>query len=652
MKARSAWPSAFLVVFLGCGSGTIGAGGNSNGDNSHGSGSGSGNGGSGGEGAGSGGSPNTGGFHENDAGMLLSPDGSVANVTVSPPSSPTAVVSETITKLTDVEYADTVNDLFGSALGLATSLAPPAAQTVPLSADSTAGGFNIGGASTDDTAQAYHDSAIQIATMVTSAANLPSLLKLGACTAPAANAGSAGATCASAFINAFAPLAFRHGAVDAATIAGLNGVYTAVAVTDAAGFSGGMAAVLEEILQSPYFLYHLETEVQAQGMYGTAIAVTGYSMANRLSYLLWSSMPDTALFTAAAGNALSTPAQVSAQAERMVQDPKAHIGLRNFYQQWLTSLSLPSGKVGTSTQLLPNGTLSATSLFGTTNGMSQATEFSPALQQAIVESFDMQAEAALWSPTNAMKTLLTGTTVYANSLLAPILGVTVPAGTTALQPVQVDDTKRTGIISHPLLMATYATTSTSHPIKRGRWVWDQIVCQPLPNPPAGVPAFQPPGPGMSLRQDYELLTSTGPYLGVGASDTGIPCPSCHTRIDPIGFLFEPFDTIGQYRTIDDYGAKVDMTNITIAGFTGSEAYLNQTMNISTQLATALANSDLPDACITANIYRYMARRNDAAADYPVEAWLDQTFVASGENLTPVLVGLTQTDVFLERMNVQ
>jgi hypothetical protein len=177
----------------------------------------------------------------------------------------------------------------------------------------------------------------------------------------------------------------------------------------------------------------------------------------------------------------------------MVQDPKAHIGLRNFYQQWLTSLSLPSGKVGNSTQLLPNGTLSATSLFGTTNGMSQATEFSPALQQAIVESFDRQAEAALWAPTGAMKTLLTGHhRVYANSLLAPILGVTVPAGTTALHAGSRSmTTKRTGILSHPLLMATYATTSTSHPIKRGRFVWDQIVCQPLPNPPAGVPAFHP-----------------------------------------------------------------------------------------------------------------------------------------------------------------
>src|SRR5580658_2076526 len=578
------------------------------------------------------------------SGILAAPFPSLVSAT--PPPSPGAVVNQSLTKLTAVEYANTVNDLLG---------VPPSAQSVPLSADSTAGGFAVGGASSDTTADAYHDSAVAIATLLTSATSLPSLLQGANCAPPADGMGPSGAACASALIGELAPLAFRHGPVDAATLAGLNDLYTAVATTQGAGFSGGTAAVLEEILQSPYFLYHLETEQQALGMYNTPIPVTGYSMANRLSYLLWSSMPDSTLFAAAAGNQLSTADQVAAQATRMVQDPKAKIGLRNFYQQWLTSLSLPSGKVGNSTQILPNGTLSATSLFMTTNGLSLATEFSPLLQQAIVESFDLQAEAALWSPTNSMKTLLTGETAYANSVLAPILGVTVPAGTTTLTPVTVDTTKRAGILSHPLLMATYATTSTSHPIKRGRFVWDQIVCQPLPDPPPGVPAFIPPTAGMSLRQDYELLTSTGPYAGktsAGQAATGIPCPQCHTRIDPVGFLYESFDTVGEFRTIDDYGQPVDMTNNTIAGFTGSEAYLNVLMSSSTQLATALANSDLPDECVTQNFYKFMARRNDAVADFPVETWLDQTFVATGENLSAVLVGTTQTDVFLQRMNSQ
>jgi hypothetical protein len=665
MKARSTWPTAFLVVFLGCSSGTVGTGyGNGPGSGSDVGGTGNGGGPGTGSSVGSGvqvgsGVASGGAVTATCPGCTLvdggveQPDGSIVPLPLTPPSG--GVVVQTITKLTATEYANTVNDLFGTAIGLTTSLAPLSAQTVPLGADTSAGGFSIGGSSTDQTAQAYQDSALQIATLVTSTTNLPILLKSACPTLPAANSGAAGATCATAFINQFAPLAFRHGPLDAGTLGaanpptGLIGVYTDVAVTQGAGFSGGIAALLEEMLQSPYFLYHLETEEQALGMYMTAIPVTGYSMANRLSYLLWSSMPDATLFTAASGGELSTAAQVSGQAQRMLQDPRAHVGLRNFYEQWLVANQLPNGKVGTSTQYLPNGTLSATSLFGTTNGESFATVYSPALQQAIVDSFDMQVEAALWAGSNVMTSLLTSTTVYANAALAPIFGITGVTGT-MLQPVQVDGTKRVGILSHPLQMATQATTATSHPVFRGRWVWDQIVCQPLPNPPAGVPAFVPPKAGMSLRQDFELLTATGPYAGMTSAAPSIPCPSCHERIDPIGFLFEPFDTIGQMRTIDDYGQPVDMTNITVVQ--AADPALNIPMTSAVQLAQALSKSDLVTSCITANLYRYMIRRNDAAADFPIEAWLDQTFVASGQNLSPVLVGLTQTDAFLERMNAQ
>src|SRR5271154_352667 len=154
MKARSAWPSAFLVVFLGCGSGTIGnpydtAGSGSGGGSSSGS-----NGTTGGrdQGTGSGASSVVNGPAAD--GGILTPDGSFVPVSKDPPASSAAVVNDTITKLTAVEYANTVNDLLGI---------PPNQQTVPLDADSTAGGFSIGGASTDDTAQAYHDSAISIA---------------------------------------------------------------------------------------------------------------------------------------------------------------------------------------------------------------------------------------------------------------------------------------------------------------------------------------------------------------------------------------------------------------------------------------------------------------------------------------------------------
>jgi hypothetical protein len=131
----------------------------------------------------------------------------------------------------------------------------PSAQSVPLTSDSPTGGLAADLASADEMAETYHASAVSIATTVTSSARLATLLEDARCTAPSGNSGSAGAACATAFITEFAPLAFRQTTVDAPTLAGLTGLYKTVAVTQGAGFSQGVAAVLEEILQSPYFLY-------------------------------------------------------------------------------------------------------------------------------------------------------------------------------------------------------------------------------------------------------------------------------------------------------------------------------------------------------------------------------------------------------------
>jgi hypothetical protein len=552
-----------------------------------------------------------------------------------PPPPSTALSFQVVTKLTATEYANTVSDLLGVA---------PAQQTVPLGADGSAGGFSVGGASTDQTASAYHDSAVQIAGVATAAGALPVLLAPAGCTPPVNDDAAAGAACASAFIVGFSELAFRHGAVDPTTVAGLEALYTKVAALS--GFTAGIAAVVEEVLQSPFFLYHLETEQEALGPTPQPIAVTGYSMANRLSYFLWGSMPDAVLRGAADAGTLSTPAQVLAQATRMAADPKAKIGVANFSRQWLTEPFFPDSKLGNSTQIAADGTLSPTPLWSNevATGESFEAVFSPAAG-AMIRSFEMQVQDALWAPSDAMRRLLTGTTAYANAALAPMLGVNVTGDT--LQPVELDRTKRIGILSHPLLMAMYATNATSHPIKRGRFILGQILCQPPPNPPAGVPAFTPPRAGTSLRQDFEQLTATGPYAGQPSADPSIPCAACHARIDPPGYLFEPFDTIGDFRTIDDYGQPVDLSNITIVR-TGDPLVDKPTAS-SVELAQNLAASDLPNQCLTQMLYRFMARRDDAQADAASEAWIDEAFDLNHQSLVPALA-TTETDAFLARVN--
>jgi|HubBroStandDraft_1064217.scaffolds.fasta_scaffold572795_1 hypothetical protein len=191
MKARSIWPAAF-VVFFGCGTGT-----------------------------GAGTDPSGGGL---SAGSTL---------------------DQSITRISPAEYATAVNNLFGI---------PPSAQPVAV-VDSTALGFARTAGAADDAALADYDAAFAVATMATSAAHMSTLLQGAGCTAPEGNSGSVGAACAAAFVREVAPLAFSSGPVDAPTLAGLNDLYTTVAVTQGAGFSGGLAAVVEEVLQSPYFLY-------------------------------------------------------------------------------------------------------------------------------------------------------------------------------------------------------------------------------------------------------------------------------------------------------------------------------------------------------------------------------------------------------------
>lgn len=361
MKARSTWPTAFLLVFLGCGTGSIGPMGA--GDNNPTSG-GSGN--SGGSGSNVGGS---GGSGAASSGITVTlPDGG----SYTPPTSGSTtsagnpVVVQQTWRLTATEYANTINDLLGIS---------PANQTVPLNTDSPAGEFSAGQGQSTSIAQEYHDSAVALATQAV--ANLTTLLQPAGCSI------SAGASCASSFINYIAPLAYRHGTVDPATITALNAVYTAVSTGTGGTPTLGIEAVLQEILQSPYFLYKLETEEQAEGV-GKQVAVTNYSMANRLSYLLWGSMPDSTLFAAAQAGSLASPDQIEAQATRMISGTaaaKAHVGLANFYNQWMQTGDLTVTKNGNSTSITTQGTESATPLWDTTNLVATGESFASVYTQ-------------------------------------------------------------------------------------------------------------------------------------------------------------------------------------------------------------------------------------------------------------------------------
>ncbi|HET6285103.1 MAG TPA: DUF1588 domain-containing protein, partial [Polyangia bacterium] len=491
---------------------------------------------------------------------------------------------EPLRRLTNAQYANTVRDLLGASVKL----------TTPLDPDSSSGGFRVGGSASEAASRTYRAAAIELAGQAIT--QLPQLL-------PCMPAAGAEAACASQFIDKIGPRAYRRPLEDAQKTS-LTRLYTTVAARY--DFATGIQAILEAILQSPAFLYHLELDEAAKGP--GVVPVTGYSMSSRLSYLLWATMPDDMLRAKAAANQLGTKAEIEAEARRLLADPKAKDGARNFYQQWLHLLEIPVSK----------------------NGM-YAALYTPEVATSIRDSFDAQINDALWMDKDSLTTLLTGRIAFVNAAVAPLFGLTATG--TALTRVTVDAKQRAGVLTHPALMALEATDTASHPIKRGVFMWDRILCQPLPDPPANVPPFTPPPPGVSTRQQFEHLTMPA------------TCQACHVRINPIGFVFESYDTIGRLRTTDDVGQPVN-TAVTVTG-TGD---LDGPLASATEFADRASKSASSTACLVSHLYRFTAKRDEINADPPVTEALAMTFSKSGQNLRELLTALTQTEVFLNRRN--
>jgi len=581
--------SSAAVALAGC-NGAIGnQGSTGNGSGNAGSGPG-GPGSSTGNGGSNPGGPGAGGA--NAAGTSGNPSGAAGMVTL--PGS--ALVSGPVLRLADYEFMNSLHDILGVTPQVV--LEPDAPST---------GDFRIGGPVGDNTVSVYHTAAITVAQQA-----MKVIGTLEPCYATATTAATQ-ATCASTIASD----------LDAAQLTGLTNVYSMIA--GKYGFAPGVQAMIEALVQSPYFLYHLELEEESMGSAastGTKVAVTSYSMASRLSYLLWGTTPDAPLYTAAAAGQLSTAAQIQAQATRMIADPRVIPGMRNFYEQWLKVLDLPLSKVKNPVTNTDYGSL-----------------YTSGVQSSLRASFDAQVDDALWGGADAVKALLTGTNAWVDGNIAGIFGVKNVTGTT-LQKVAVDPTQRMGIMTHPAIMTVFATDTASHPIKRGVFFWDKFLCQPLPNPPPNVPPFMPPAPGQSLRADFEMMTADP-----------VTCQPCHKRINPVGFLFEHYDSMGYYVSTDSNGQPVNSAT-TIVG-TGDTA-----LDVATPDAVTFAkNLGADDAsiasCMVNQVYRYAVHRHEGnSGDDASLAALTTTFNNSGRSMKALLGALTQQEAFLYRLNVQ
>ncbi len=295
-------------------------------------------------------------------------------------------------------------------------------------------------------------------------------------------------------------------------------------------WESSMQLAMQAALCSPSFLFRVEADETPAD---PAIRpLNEYHLASRLSYFLWSSMPDDQLLELAEAGQLSTDLQ--AQVQRMLADPRSSTLVRNFAMQWLQLQRIE--QIAPDSQLFP--------------------DFNSQLRAAMLKETELFVESVLRDDRSLLD-LIAADYTWLNEPLAKHYGIADTNGNLIGQPVQdpagqpiqgdgfvrvsLKDRNRGGLLTQASVLAVTSNPTRTSPVKRGRWVLEQILGSPPPAPPPNVPEL--PGSdadvaGASLRQRLEVHRSNP------------ACANCHAKMDPIGFALENFDAIGRFRTRD------------------------------------------------------------------------------------------------------
>ena len=509
------------------------------------------------------------------------------------------VVDTPIRRLTRFEYNNTVRDLLGDTTHPADVLPPE---------EEVAGFSNQAAALT--TSDLLIEQYMKVAEDVGERAvqNVDALI-------PDCDSGVDGEdVCASQFIDDFGLRAFRRPLTLGESTRYKALFDAAVQDPDLGRFEDGIQMVIEAVLQSPSFLYRVEVGEETP-IEGDIVPFTSWEMATKLSYMLWNTMPDDELFAAAAADELRTKEQIEAHARRMVDDGKARDLIRNFHTQWLQLGHLDS--VTKDTGVYP--------------------EFRDSLRGLWKEEIQRFIEYVILEEDGSLDTLLTADFSFMNEELAAFYGEDVldSVSGSEFRRVQLDPDRRAGLLSSAGLMATHANLNQSSPVFRGKFVREQLMCDTLPLPPNDL-VIEPPelDPNKTTKEQFEEI---------GANPS---CAGCHSLMNPIGFIFENYDGIGQWRE-DQNGKAIDAVGEVVL-----TDDIDGTYDGAVELAGALAASEQVRECVASQWFRFGYNRTVTEEDRCSMDQLADSFVASGYNIKELLVGLTQTNAFLYRRAVQ
>jgi hypothetical protein len=287
---------------------------------------------------------------------------------------------------------------------------------------------------------------------------------------------------------------------------------------EGSSFDQAIGSGLEALLVSPDFLFRIEADDAANktARVENLHPISQYALASRLSYFLWSSMPDDELLQCADQHVLRKPEVLTAQVQRMLKDPKAQALVENFAGQWLELRRLES--VAPDRDKFP--------------------EFDYYLRMSMRQETEMFFGNMLRQNLSILD-LLDAKYTFLNEKLADFYGIAGVKGA-EFRRVDLSGTPRGGILTQASVLTVSSYATRTSPVLRGKWILENLLNETIPPPPPNVPALDEAKIGATGSMRHQMEEHR----------TNAACASCHSKMDPLGFGFENFNAIGEWRTKD------------------------------------------------------------------------------------------------------
>jgi hypothetical protein len=414
--------------------------------------------------------------------------------------------------------------------------------------------------------------------------------------------------CAERILARLATRAYRRPvAADSSEVAELLHFY-ASGREEGGDFDVGIQYALSRLLVDPRFLYRFEREPDELAV-GAVYAIDDHELATRLSFFLWSSIPDDELLAQAAGGRLAEPDVLAAQVDRMLADARSSALVENFASQWLLLRELDT--------VVP-----------------QDPEFDDDLRAAMRRETEMLFADLVREPRSVL-TLLDADYTYLNERLAAHYGVTGVRGSQMRRVEWPPDSPRRGLLGHgSILTATSAPNRTS-PVVRGQWLMQSLLGAKVPSPPPGAEADL-----SAEAAESEGLVGKTVRARLELHRRNPTCAGCHGIMDPLGLALENFDLLGRWRDSED-GHAIDASARMVDG--------TSLRGASDLREALLARSDAFVAALTERLMIYALGRELESYDMPVVRGVVRAAAPEGHTVRALVQAIVASDSFQKRV---